>query len=99
MYLKRRKQGVKINNTESLFQILLSGIPQGSILGPILFNIFINDLFLFLDDVDLANFAADNTIYTANKNIEVLIKLLERESKSAIDWFKMNDMIVNPDKF
>ena len=74
-YLKRRKQGVKINNTESLFQILLSGIPQGSILGPILFNIFINDLFLFLEDVDLANFADDNTIYTANKNIEVLIKL------------------------
>ena len=98
-YLNRRKQGVKINNTESLFQILLSGIPQGSILGPILFNIFINDLFLFLEDVDLANFAHDNTIYTANKNIEVLIKLLERESKSAIDWFKMNDMIVNPDKF
>ena len=98
-YLKRRKQGVKINNTESLFQILLSGIPQGSILGPILFNIFINDLFLFLEAVDLANFADDNTIYTANKNIEVLIKLLERESKSAIDWFKMNDMIVNPDKF
>ena len=98
-YLKRRKQGVKINNTESLFQILLSGIPQGSILGPILFNIFIKDLFLFLEDVDLANFADDNTVYTANKNIEVLIKLLERESKSAIDWFKMNDMIVNPDKF
>ena len=95
LYLKRRKQGVKINNTESLFQILLSGIPQ----GPILFNIFINDLFLFLEDIDLANFADNNTIYTANKNIEVLIKLLERESKSAIDWFKMNDMIVNPDKF
>ena len=98
-YLKRRKQGVKMNNAESLFQILLSGIPQGSILGPILFNIFINDLFLFLEDVDLANFTDDNTIYTANKNIEVLIKLLERESKSAIDWFKMNDMIVNRDKF
>ena len=62
-YLKRRKQSVKINNTESLFQILLSGIPQDSILGPILFNIFINDLFLFLEDVDLANFADDNTIY------------------------------------
>jgi len=98
-YLKRRKQSVKINNTESIFQILLSGVPQGSILGPILFNIFINDLFLFLKDVDLANFADDNTIYTANKNIEVLIKILERESKSAIDWFKMNEMIVNPDKF
>ena len=75
-YLKRRKQGVKINNTESLFQILLSGIPQGSILGPILFNIFINNLFLFLEDVDLGNFTDDNTIYTANKNIEVLEVLI-----------------------
>ena len=81
LYLKRRKQGVKINNTESLFQILLSGIPQGSILGPILFNIFINDLFLFLEDVDLANFADDNTIYTANKNIEVLIKIIRKRKQ------------------
>ena len=46
-YLKRRKQSVKINDTESFFQILLSGVPQGSILGLILFNLFINDLFFF----------------------------------------------------
>ena len=98
-YLKRRKQGVKINDTESIFQILLSGVPQGSILGPILFNLFINDLFLFIDEVELANFADDNTIYTARKSVEELIKILEKESKTAIDWFKMNDMIVNPEKF
>ena len=98
-YLKRRKQGVKINDTESIFQILLSGVPQGSILGPILFNIFINDLFLFINEVELANFADDNTIYTTKKNVEELIKVLEKESKSAIDWFEINNMIVNTDKF
>ena len=98
-YLKRRKQGVKINDTESVFQILLSGVPQGSILGPILFNIFINDLFFFIDEVELSNFSDDNTIYTAKKSVTELIKILEKESKTAIDWFKINDMIVNPDKF
>ena len=47
-YLKPRKQSVKINDTESFFQILLSGVPQGSILGPIVFNLFIKMLKIFL---------------------------------------------------
>ena len=50
-YLKRIKQGVKIIGTESVFKIFLSGIPQGSTLSPILFNILMNDLFFFIKDV------------------------------------------------
>ena len=67
-YLKRRKQSVKINDTESFFQILLSGVNHGSILGPILFNLFINDLFFFIKEAELANFADDNTIYVGSKD-------------------------------
>ena len=47
-YLKRREQSVRINNTHSSFQTTLSGVPQGSVLDPILFNVYINDLFLFI---------------------------------------------------
>ena len=49
--LKCRKQDVKTNDTESVFQILLSHVPQGSILGSILFNIFLNDFVFFIKDV------------------------------------------------
>ena len=50
-YLKCRKQRVKLNDTESVFQTLLSGIPQDSMLGPILFNILINDFIFFIKDI------------------------------------------------
>ena len=98
-YLKRRKQGVKINDTESLYQILWSGVPQGSILSPVLFNVFINDLFLFIKEADLANFADDNTLYVSKKNLAEVLELLETECETAINWFKENNMVVNPDKF
>ena len=87
-YLKRHNQNVKINNTHSVFQVLLSGVPQGSILGPLLFKFFINK-----------NFADDNTISAAEKTIENLISTLEEESQAATEWFKKNEMFVKPDKF
>ena len=98
-YLKTCKQSVKINNTHSVLQVLLSGVPQGSILGPILFNIFINDLFYRVKESELHNFANDNTISSAEFSVEKLLKSLERESQVATDWFNENNMIVNADKF
>ena len=98
-YIKRRKQSVKINDTESFFQILLSGAPQGSILGPFLFNLFINDLFFFIKDAELANFADDNTIYVGSKDLTELLEILRKKCETAINWFKTNKVIVNPDKF
>ena len=86
------------DDTPSIFQILNSGAPQGSILGQILFNVFINDLLWILNS-ELLNFADDNTISAAENTIEELISTLEKESQAAIDWFVSNEMIVNPDKF
>ena len=75
------------------------GLPQVSVLGPILFNIFINDLFLLLTKSDLHNFAGDNTIAVTCKNLNDLLHKLKKESESAVDWFRNNNMIANPDKF
>ena len=92
-YLKRSQQGVKINDAESIFKVLLSGVPQSSILGPILFNIFINDLFLFINKAKLANLNVNSA------EMETLLDILEEKSETAIKWFKQNQMIVDPDKF
>ena len=83
-YLKRRTQNIKINNTHNVFQVLLSGVPKCSILGPLLFNIFINDLYLWITKRDLLNFADDNTITAAERTIENLLSTLETESQAAI---------------
>ena len=83
-YLKNRKQSVKINNVFSSLIVLLSGVPPGSILGPILFNLFINDLTYFIKQSDLFNYADDNTNSAFSKSIPDLIKVLETESEIAI---------------
>ena len=75
-YLTERKQRAKINDQFSSWMDILFGVPQGSILGPLLFNIFLCDVFLFCKDVDFANYADDNTPYCIGKTTEEVITQL-----------------------
>ena len=97
-YSNNRKQNVRINNIFSALQYILSAVPQGSILGPILFNIFLNDLFLCIKKSNLDNFSNDNTIFATCNTLAGLLKNLEQESESALSWFKQKKMIANADK-
>ena len=98
-YLTERKQRVKIGHTTSSWEDTIKGVPQGSVLGPVLFNIFINDLFYFIDGCELYNYADDNTISAHNVNPAVVISKLTQNSIIALQWFKDNGLQANPDKF
>ena len=84
-YLNRRKQNVKIKNFDSDFLTLLSAVPQGSNLDPILFTLFLNNLLATLKMSEPYNFADDNTISTASKNMSNLIPTLEKESEQQLN--------------
>ena len=97
-YLSERKQRTKINQSYSSWEEILFGVPQGSILGPILFNIFLSDLFLVVQNVDFASYADDNTIYSSAENIDEVIFTLQESSKKLFKWFTDNQMKSNNDK-
>ena len=97
-YLSDRKQRTRVNNSYSTWFEILFGVPQGSILGPLLFNIFLADLFFIVNKIDIANYADDNTPYTSSNDVNGLIKSLEEASKELFKWFDNNLMKSNPDK-
>ena len=70
-YLSNRMQRVKVNDACSWWRKIFYGVPQVSILGPLLFNIHLCDLFYFLKDLDIASYADDTTIYTVNEKKRV----------------------------
>ena len=76
----------------------LSGVPQSSALGPLLFNIFMCDMFLILKAVYFTGCAYDNTPFAVADNIKDVIRSLEEVRENLITWFSYNRMKLNPDK-
>ena len=92
-------QRVKLGNVFSEWTEISLGIPQGSILGPLLFNIFINDLLMFVEKTQICNFADDNTIYSCGDSSETVTEWLKHDLDIVINWLKINELVANPSKF
>ena len=97
-YLSNRKQRVKINDSFSSWSEILFGFPQGSILGPLLFNVFICDMFYFMEDYEIANYADDSTPFSAKLDHKSVVQELEVSSLILFTWLRNNYMKANTDK-
>ena len=97
-YLTGRYQRCKIGNSLSDWAEMKTGVPQGSILGPLLFNIFVNDVFYFVHNSNICNYADDNTIYSCNKSYDEIVRCLQSDFSNLNNWFFNNFLVLNPGK-
>ena len=97
-YLTNRKQRARVNKTFSEWERIPTGVLQSLILGPLLFNIFLNDLFLFISNSSLSNYAGDNTLYTFGDNLKKIKDNLRNRFGMFHQWFYKNHMMLNAGK-
>ena len=98
MYLSERQQRTKVKNAYRTYSDISYCVPQSSVLGPLLFNIYFSDIFYDIDNCDIASYADDNTPYTSDFNLEEVIQKLELINNSLLEWFENNRKKANADK-
>ena len=94
-YISRRKQRVKLNGSFGNWRETCAGVPQDSVFGPLLFNIYINDLFLMVKDTAIYNFADDTTIFAADSCLDKVLGRLETDAVVLSKWLPENFMKLN----
>ena len=97
-YMSNRSQSVSLNDCTSMVKSVNCGIPQGSILGPLLFLIYVNDLAFVSDILFTVMFADDTSIFVKNKNISVISDMLNAELAKISTWLQANRLSLNVDK-
>ena len=93
-----RRQRVRVNSYFSMPDEIISGVPQGSILGPLIFNIFLNDLFFLVGNSDVSNYADDNMLYSSGDELEKVKQTLRQDFEIVAKWFYVNYMVLNSSK-
>ena len=97
-YLSNRTQFVKYKDTVSSKQEVLCGVPQGSILGPLLFILYINDMHKVSELLHFIIFADDTNIFYLDKNPNRLVSVINTELVKLSQWFKLNKLSLNVQK-
>ena len=97
-YLVNRKQQVAINDCKSDFKKIMYGVPQGSILGPLLFLLFINNLPLYSSNVFTDRYADDTTLYDVQDSMEQIKTNLQTALYNLYIWCRSNGIILNSSK-